>query len=125
MPENIEVPDAVTVSELIAGYEAQGYVMSFGVEPGGNVRCGACRTVSPAADVRVDALSRAEGPSDPADMAMVAVVTCPWCTVAGVLVVGYGPSASPEDGDVALELSDERMEGAEAVLLPGPFPTTQ
>ena len=123
MPNNIEVPDAVTVSELVAHYEKQGYVMSFGVEEGGNVRCGACRTVSPAAEIRVDAISRAEGPSDPADMAMVAVVTCPWCTVSGVLVVGYGPSASPEDADVAVELSDERQEGEEAVLMPEPFPT--
>lgn len=116
------MPDAVTVSELVAAYEAQGYVMSFGVEPEGRLRCGACRTVSPAADIRVDAISRAEGPSDPADMAMVAVVTCPWCTVSGVLVVGYGPSASPEDGDVVVELSDERQEGEPAVLFPEPSP---
>ena len=122
---NVDVPDAVTVSELVAAYERQGYVMSFGVEPEGNVRCGSCRTVSPAADVQVDAMSRAEGPSDPADMAMVAVVTCPWCSVAGVLVVGYGPSASPEDADVAVDLSDERQEGEPAVLFPEPNPSTQ
>ena len=120
----VEVPDAVTVSELVAAYERQGYVMSFGVVPGGKVRCGSCRTASPAADIHVDAISRAEGPSDPADMAMVAVVTCPWCSVAGVLVVGYGPQASPEDADVAVELSDERQEGEVAVMFPEPKPTS-
>jgi len=115
-----DVPDAVTVSELVARYEAQGYVMSFGVEPGAKLRCGACRTVSDAADVRVDAMARAEGPSDPADMAMVAIVRCPWCTMAGVLVVGYGPTASPDDADVAVELRDEREEGAPDVLYAEP-----
>jgi len=118
----VEVPDAVTVSEAVARYEAQGYVMSFSVEPEGNVRCGACRTVSDAQDVHVDAIARAEGPSDPADMAMVAVVRCPWCTVSGTLVVGYGPTASPEDADVALLLSDEREEGEPAVLFPDAQP---
>jgi hypothetical protein len=119
---NAEIPDAVTVSELVARYEEQGYVMSFSVEPEGNVRCGACRTVSDAQDVHVDAIARAEGPSDPADMAMVAIVRCPWCTVAGTLVVGYGPMASPEDADVALLLSDERPEGEPAVLFPDAEP---
>jgi hypothetical protein len=119
---NADVPDAVTVSELVARYEAQGYVMSFGVEPEGKLRCGACRTVSDAEDCHVDGMARAEGPSDPADMALVAVVRCPWCTVAGTLVVGYGPMASPEDSDVAALLSDEREEGEPAVLFPDEKP---
>jgi hypothetical protein len=119
---NAEVPDAVTVSELVARYEEQGYVMAFGVEPGGQVRCGACRTASDAQDVHVDAMARAEGPSDPADMAMVAVVRCPWCTVSGTLVIGYGPSASAEDAEVARLLSDERPEGEPAVLFPDAQP---
>jgi hypothetical protein len=115
---NAEVPDAVTVTEILARYEEQGYVMSFSVEEGGKVRCGACRTVSDAQDVHVDAMARVEGPSNPDDMAMVAVVRCPWCTVAGTLVVGYGPTASPEDSDVVALLSDEREEGEPAVLFP-------
>jgi len=114
-----EIPDATTVSELVAEYERQGYVMSFAVVEGGGLRCGACRTVSDAAAVTVNALSRAEGPSDPADMAAVAVVTCPWCSMAGVVVVGYGPQAGPEDADVLERLSDERPQGEPAVLLDG------
>jgi hypothetical protein len=76
--------------------------------------------VSDAQDVHVDAMARVEGPSDPADMAMVAVVRCPWCTVTGTLVLGYGPMASPEDSDVAALLFDERQEGEPAVLFPDP-----
>ena len=115
-----DIPDAVTVGELVDAYERQGYVMSFRVEPEGQVRCGACQTTSRAEDVRVDAIARAEGPSDPADMAAVAVVACPWCSVAGTLVVGYGPMASPEDAAVLERLSDEREEGEPAVLFPDP-----
>jgi hypothetical protein len=116
------VESELTLSELVSRYEAQGYVMSFSVEPGGKVRCGACRTVSDAEEVHVDALSRVEGPSDPADMAMVAIVRCPWCTVAGTLVVGYGATASPDDADVAALLVDERPEGEPAVLFPDAKP---
>lgn len=119
---NAEVPDAVTVSELVARYEAQGYVMSFSVEPEAKVRCGACRTASDAEEVHVDTFARVEGPSDPADMAMVAVVRCPWCTVSGTLVIGYGPTASVEDSDVAAALFDERPEGEPAVLFPDAQP---
>jgi hypothetical protein len=119
---NADVPDAVTVTELLARFEEHGYVMSFGVEEGGKLRCGACRTVSDAHDVHVDAMGRAEGASNPDDMAMVAVVRCPWCTVAGTLVVGYGPMASPEDSDVVASLFDEREEGAPAVLFPDAEP---
>jgi hypothetical protein len=97
----VELPDAVTVSELVDAYERQGYVTSFMVEPGAMIRCGGCRTASPANEVHVDATSRAEGPSDPGDEAMVVAMRCPWCGASGVLVVGYGPQASLEDADVA------------------------
>lgn len=113
-----DVPDAITVSEVLAGYQRQGYVMSFGVEAGGMLRCGSCNTASHARDVNVDAIARVEGASDPDDMALVAVVICPWCQVAGTLVAGYGPMASPEDSDVVAGLSDEREEGEPAVLFP-------
>jgi hypothetical protein len=115
-----DIPDALTVSEAVEAYEQQGYVMSFSVEPGGLVRCGSCGTTSRAEDVHVDAIARAEGPSDPADMAMVAIVMCPWCRVAGTLVAGFGPMASPEDSDVVAGLHDEREATQPAVLFPEP-----
>lgn len=111
-----DVPDAVTVSELVANYESQGYSMSFAVESAGHVRCGACRTTSTADQVSVLGLARAEGPSDPADMAAVALVSCPWCSMAGVLVLGFGPEASLDDQDVLVHLNDARQEGEQTVL---------
>ncbi len=112
-----DVPDATTVSEIVAEYEKQGYVMSFTVVEGGKLKCGACRTVSHADTMQVNAIARAEGPSDPADMALVALVTCPWCSVSGIVVVGYGPSASLEDADVLERLNDDRPPGEPAVML--------
>lgn len=113
---DVNVPDATTVSELLARYEEQGYVNSFSVVEGGGLRCGACRTVSDARAVAVTALARAEGPSDPDDMAAVGVLTCPWCSMAGTVVLSYGPMASAEDADVLEALSDERPQGEPAVL---------
>lgn len=115
-----EVPDAMTVSEVLSAYEKQGYVVSFGAEAGGNLRCGSCNTTSAASDVHVDAIARVEGASDPDDLAIVAVVVCPWCQVSGTLVAGYGPLASLEDADVVAGLYDERQEGEPAVLFPDP-----
>ncbi len=108
----VELPDAVTVTELVAAYEDQGYATSFTAEPDATVRCAGCRTASKADEVAIEAISRAEGPSDPADMAMVAALRCPWCQAAGVLVVGYGPLASAEDAEVVCCLSDDRERGA-------------
>ncbi len=90
---------------------------AFSVVEGGNVRCGACRTASEAGSVAVTALSRVEGASDPDDMAAVAVLTCPWCSMAGTLVLSYGPLASAEDSDVLEQLADDRPVGEPAVLL--------
>ncbi len=115
-PTPAHVPDATTVSELLAVYEAQGYVMDFSVVEGGGVRCGACRTVSDAEGVAVTAFARAEGSSDPDDMAAVAVLTCPWCSMAGTLVLSYGPLASADDADVLERLNDDRPVGESAVL---------
>ena len=111
-----DVPDATTVSDAVAAYREQGYVMSFFVQAGGMLRCGACRTASAAETMPVIAIARTEGPSDPADMALVAVVTCPWCSISGVAVLGYGPSASLEDAEVLERLNDDRPEGEPAVL---------
>ncbi|MEY2425380.1 MAG: hypothetical protein QOI61_952 [Actinomycetota bacterium] len=96
-----EVPDATTVSEIVASFEEQGYVISFTAEADAVIRCGGCRTAGPASEVHVDGIARAEGPSDPGDQAMVVALRCAWCGASGVLVVGYGPQASAEDADVA------------------------
>src|SRR2546430_4373507 len=39
-----DMPDALTVTELLARYEEQGYLMSSGIDPWRKLRCAACRT---------------------------------------------------------------------------------
>jgi hypothetical protein len=47
-----------------------------------------------------------EGASDPDDMMTVIAARCPHCGVAGTLVLGYGPNASPEHVAVSRALGD-------------------
>ena len=68
------------------------------------MKCGACRTESPAADVGVDGVERLEGVSDPGDMVAIVAGTCPACGARGTLTLSYGPSASADDADVLAAL---------------------
>ncbi|MGH9276891.1 MAG: hypothetical protein ACRD12_02090, partial [Acidimicrobiales bacterium] len=72
----------------------------------GHVLCMGCHQESPAEMMRVDAIERTEGASDPADMLAVAAVVCPVCQSHGVLVLGYGPEASEDDAEVLSGLRD-------------------
>jgi len=65
-----------------------------------------CGQDTPADELAVESFCRLEGASDPGDMAAVAAITCPHCDAKDVLVLRYGPEASPEDADVLLGLPD-------------------
>ena len=56
-------------------------------------------------------MTRLEGESDPADMAMVVKLACPACGTAGTLILNYGPDASAEEADVLVAI--ERTPTAE------------
>lgn len=99
-------PDGITVLEALRSLEEQGYTAQLAAEPDG-VRCFTCRTLSPAADVRVVSLCRTEGASDPADMVAVAAVRCPSCHASGTIALKYGPGATPEEAEL-LALADDR-----------------
>jgi hypothetical protein len=95
---------AATVFEVLRDFQADGYAGDLFAEEGGEVRCGTCDEVSPAADLDVVELRRLEGASDPADMAAVVAAPCPRCGAKGVMVVMYGPEAGPADADVLAAL---------------------
>lgn len=97
--------DGTTVVELIRQLEEDGYTAQMAAEPGGMVRCFTCRRDSPAGAVHLEALRRAEGASDPADMVAVAAIRCPNCGARGTVVLKYGPGATSEEADV-LQLFD-------------------
>jgi hypothetical protein len=100
--------DNTTLTEVLAGYAAAGFVSSFSVADGAMVECHECGVESPASTIKMTSLRRLEGASDPDDMSAVIALTCPNCERAGTLILGFGPAAPPEDGDVLRDLRDFR-----------------
>jgi len=105
-------PDARSLSEILAMYEAKGFTSQFGARPGGRIVCFGCHFEAPAEEFELVSLSRTEGASDPDDMLAVAAVTCPKCGTKGVLILNYGPESSEEDVEVLqrLEAVDKERE---------------
>lgn len=96
--------DAATVGEILATLEAAGFGSQMAARPGGTIICFACHQESPAAELRLEALGRTEGASDPADMLAILGLTCPKCGARGTIVLGYGPEADPDDAEVLAHL---------------------
>lgn len=97
-----------TLSDALDMLASKGYPDDFCVAGPGRVTCLSCRQEAPAETVTMGAMIRVEGVSDPADEEIIAGVTCPDCHAKGTLVLSYGANASPEDGEVARRLKDER-----------------
>lgn len=108
--------DNTTAVSLIDDLRGQGYDVDFVVGEGGVVRCTQCRHEEPPADVVVDVFRRLEGASDPADMSAILAMTCRECGAKGVVMVGYGPNASPDDGDLLLAVDTPDEPGTRGVV---------
>lgn len=108
--------DNTTAVSLIDDLREQGYDVDFVVGEGGVVRCTQCRHEEQPGDVQVDVFRRLEGASDPADMSAVLAMTCQECGAKGVVMVGYGPNASPDDGDLLLAVDTPDDEGTRGVV---------
>lgn len=107
--------DAMTIrSTQLAAHDA-GFDSQFASDPSGDVRCVAGgHLVNPAA-LTVALIWRLEGASDVADLLLVTAVVCPRCGARGVLLLGYGPNATPADEQVLAHLDL-------AAAHPGPAP---
>ncbi len=94
-----------TVTGVLTDLAADGFDVSFipGAEPG-HLRCRACGSETAAERFEVRRERRLEGASDPDDMVLVVGARCPVCRRLGVVVLGYGAEASPEDADLVLAL---------------------
>jgi hypothetical protein len=101
-------PTDLTSAAALARLEAAGYTSEFLVRPGGMLECVACGSTFDAAYARIDRLQRFEGNEDPGDGEIVVAVSCGDCGQRGVLVLGYGPAANPDDQDVLAKLGDAR-----------------
>ena len=107
-------PHDVTLVEVLAELEGQGYAVDFFVdEDDGSVCCGSCRSCQPAGSVRLDGIRRIEGASDPADMAAVLAVACASCAAKGTAVVRFGPEASAGEAILLQHLDDARPDGVD------------
>lgn len=102
--------DNTTMTQVLEELGDDGWKGQLITVAGGAVRCTKCDTVTPAADLKVDAERRMEGASDPDDMSLVIAAECPSCHTKSTLVLGYGPAASDEDGDVVVTL--QRNDGS-------------
>lgn len=103
--ESADTPLLEVVSEL----DELGFDGQFRAVEGSAIQCLTCRTTFPAGDAGSHGSTRLEGESDPADMILVVPVECPHCTVAGSLVLSYGPDAPAEDADVVVALDRTRL----------------
>jgi hypothetical protein len=97
-----------TITEVLEAYAQGGFSASFVVTDECQLECLECDNASPPDRFSMSSLRRLEGASDPADMVAVVAITCPVCGSRGTAILGYGPSATPQDADVLKELRDDR-----------------
>ena len=95
--------DEDTVTETVSALRADGYLGDAYAVAGG-VRCATCDTVHDVTSLVVERSLRIEGPTDPADAAIVLGLRCGACGAKLLLVAGYGPDASAEDQDLVAAL---------------------
>jgi hypothetical protein len=101
------VPAPETVTEAVALLAAEGYEDDFRICAGGIAR-GHDDDVHPVDDAVVDHTFRFEGPTDPADEAIVLGVRCPQWGTKGVIVAAYGYDADPDEVAVLRALAGRR-----------------
>ena len=103
--------DNTTAVAEIDDLRGQGYTEDFVVGEGGVIRCTSCRHEAPPAEVDVDVFRRMEGASEPDEMSAILAITCRECGAKGIVMVGYGPNASPDEGDLLLAVDTPEDEG--------------
>jgi hypothetical protein len=92
-------PDDESLASVLAGLRDGGFGGDLR-RSGSGVVCGTCQSVLRPDELLVHRLRRLEGASDPADMLAVVAATCRGCGTDGALVLGFGPTADPDDGAV-------------------------
>ena len=95
--------DETTVTDAVVAFRALGYTGDAFAVAGG-VRCAVCGAVHDVGSLVVERVARVEGPTDPADEAIVLGLRCRACGAGVLLVAGYGAEASGEDQDVVAAL---------------------
>ena len=92
-----------TLTNSINRLRAAGYTHDLRATDDGMLRCEQCGAVEDPATMGVDETVRFEGPSDPADEAILFAVTMP-CGHRGVLPATYGKDTEPDVVEVVKRL---------------------
>ncbi len=111
MADQSNPTDGSTLTEVLEGYALAGFTGDFSGGDDNTVECHTCSTRTHANRLRMSSLRRLEGASDPDDMYAVVAITCPNCGTRGTLILGFGPNAPAEDGDILHSLQDFRHDG--------------
>jgi hypothetical protein len=93
-----------TVTDAVAFLASQGYVDEYQLTADGLAAADSVST-HPLATTIVDYTFRFEGPSDPADEAIVLGVSCTEWGRKGVVVSAYGPYADPDEARLLAALA--------------------
>jgi hypothetical protein len=101
------MPAPDTVTEAVEYLTREGYVDDLKISRRG-IEAPDRDAPHPTATVIVEHTFRFEGPSDPADEAIVLGVRCPEWDTKGVIVAAYGPDADPDEAAVLVALSRGR-----------------
>lgn len=88
-----------TLTEAMRRLRTMGYVHDLWAAPGGQLRCGACGSISDPEGVAIAETVRFEGDSNPDDEAILLAIVCPGGCL-GQFSAGFGPSAAALDAEV-------------------------
>src|SRR5258706_9571832 len=94
-----------TVTEAVTFLESEGYRDDLVLRREG-LTCAAVPGSHPLEHAVVDYTFRFEGPSDPADEAIVLGISLPDWGRKGVLVSAVGPAVEPEEAELLIALTD-------------------
>jgi hypothetical protein len=97
------MPGVETLTEATERLQAAGYVGNFVAASGGHLQCAECGFDFPGAEGVIDEVVRFEGPSDPADEAVLFAISGP-CDHRGVYTASFGPYATADDDAVFASL---------------------
>lgn len=101
------VPNSeATLTDILKELSSHGYRTELSTGAGGRVLRRETGESYPAEGFTIEEFRRLEGTSDPDDEMIVLGVRGPVSVPPGVLVLGFGPHASPEDAAVLAKLKD-------------------
>lgn len=99
-----DIGSEMSLVDVLKSLAEEGYTHNISTSPGCCLKIG--EDIYPFDETQVDKVFRFEGASDPGDQSIALAVTLEGRK--GALVLGFGPTASPDDGEVLNRLALSR-----------------